>query len=117
MSLPELLPIQPFTRPARGEVTLPGSKSLTNRALLIAALCDTPVTLTNALFSDDTQLMGEALRQLRFVVEEDAAAGTIRIEGNGGALAATKADLFVGLAGTAARFLTALCAAAAKKTR
>src|SRR5688572_32537435 len=113
MSLPELLPIQPFTRPARGEVTLPGSKSLTNRALLIAALCDTPVTLTNALFSDDTQLMGEALRQLGFVVEEDAA-GTIRIEGNGGALPAAKADLFVGLAGTAARFLTALCAAATR---
>jgi 3-phosphoshikimate 1-carboxyvinyltransferase len=112
MSLPELLPIQPFTRPARGEVTLPGSKSLTNRALLIAALCDTPVTLTNALFSEDTQLMGEALRQLGFVVEENTAAGTIRIEGHGGALPAAQADLFVGLAGTAARFLTALCAAA-----
>src|SRR5688572_5353787 len=114
MSLPELLPIQPFTRPARGEVTLPGSKSLTNRALLIAALCDTPITLTNALSSDDTQLMGEALRHLGFIVDEDAAAGTIRIEGNGGALPAAKADLFVGLAGTAARFLTALCAAASR---
>ena len=112
MSLADPLPIQPFTRPARGEVMLPGSKSLTNRALLIAALCDEPVTLTGALFSEDTQLMGEALRQLGFVVEEDATAQTIRVEGRGGAVPAERADLFVGLAGTAARFLTALCAAA-----
>ena len=52
MALPDLLPIQPFTHPARGEVTLPGSKSLTNRALMLAALCDKPVLLTGALFSD-----------------------------------------------------------------
>ena len=112
MLLPESLPILPFTRPARGEVTLPGSKSLTNRALLVAALCDAPVMLTNALFSEDTQLMGEALRQLGFVVDENTAAGTIQVEGHGGALPRDRADLFVGLAGTAARFLTALCAVA-----
>jgi 3-phosphoshikimate 1-carboxyvinyltransferase len=112
MALPDPLPIQPFTRPARGEVVLPGSKSLTNRALLLAALCDTPVTLTGALFSDDTQLMSEALRQLGFVVQQDALRQTIRVEGRGGALPAERASLFVGLAGTAARFLTALCAAA-----
>ncbi|MGH7946590.1 MAG: 3-phosphoshikimate 1-carboxyvinyltransferase [Opitutaceae bacterium] len=112
MSLPELLPIQPFTRPARGDVTLPGSKSLTNRALLVAALCDRPATLTGALFSEDTQLMGEALRRLGFAVQENEDARTIRVEGRGGAIPAEHADLFVGLAGTAARFLTALCAAA-----
>jgi 3-phosphoshikimate 1-carboxyvinyltransferase len=110
--LPDLLPIQPFTHPARGEVVLPGSKSLTNRALLLAALCDEPVTLTGALFSEDTQLMGEALRKLGFTVQENAEAQTIRVEGRGGAIPAESADLFVGLAGTAARFLTALCAAA-----
>jgi 3-phosphoshikimate 1-carboxyvinyltransferase len=92
-------------------VVLPGSKSLTNRALLLAALCDAPVTLTGALFSEDTHLMGEALRQLGFVVQEDAAAQAIRVEGRGGTLPAERAELFVGLAGTAARFLTALCAA------
>ena len=54
MSLPDLLPIIPFTAPVRGEVTPPGSKSLTNRALLLAALCPEPVRLTGALFSDDT---------------------------------------------------------------
>ena len=54
--LPDLLPILPFTRPASGSVTLPGSKSLTNRALLLAALCDRPVQLTGALFSDPAAL-------------------------------------------------------------
>ena len=74
MSLPDLLPIQPFTRPARGEVTLPGSKSLTNRALLLAALCEQPVTLTGDLFSEDTHLMAEALRKLGFTVTADGEA-------------------------------------------
>jgi 3-phosphoshikimate 1-carboxyvinyltransferase len=112
MPLPDLLPIQPFTRPVRGEVALPGSKSLTNRALPLAALCDRPVVLTGALFSEDTHLMSEALRKLGFAVQEDASAQTIRVEGRGGEFPVANADLFVGLAGTAARFLTALCAAA-----
>ena len=112
MPLPDILPIRPFTRPVRGEVTLPGSKSLTNRALLLAALCDGPVTLTGALFSEDTQIMAEALRRLGFEVREDAAAATIAVAGRSGRIPAEKADLFVGNAGTAARFLTALVAAA-----
>lgn len=112
--LPDLLPIQPFTRPARGDVTLPGSKSLTNRALLLAALCDQPVTLTGALFSEDTHLMAEALKNLGFTVVADESAHTIRVsdQANGFPADAEPIDLFVGLAGTAARFLTALCAAA-----
>ncbi|WP_414660362.1 3-phosphoshikimate 1-carboxyvinyltransferase [Horticoccus sp. 23ND18S-11] len=112
MPLPDVLPIMPFTRPARGEVVLPGSKSLTNRALPLAALCDAPVTLSGALFSEDTQLMSAALRELGFAVTEDAARNEIRIEGRGGEFPVAEATLFVGLAGTAARFLTALCAAA-----
>jgi 3-phosphoshikimate 1-carboxyvinyltransferase len=112
MSLPDLLPIQPFTRPVRGSVVLPGSKSITNRALLLAALCDGPVTLTGALFSEDTEIMAEALRQLGFEVKENAAQKTIYVEGRRGEIPAEKATLHVGLAGTAARFLTALCAAA-----
>ncbi len=112
MPLPDLLPIQPFTRPVRGGVALPGSKSITNRALLLAALSDRPVTLTGALLSEDTQLMSAALRALGFVVREDAAAQTIHVAGRGGVIPAQRADLFVGLAGTAARFLAALCAAA-----
>ncbi len=112
MPLPDLLPIQPFTRPVRGSVVLPGSKSITNRALLLAALCDRPVTLSGALFSEDTEIMAAALRQLGFGVQEDAANKTIHVVGSGGAIPNGTATLHVGLAGTAARFLTALCAAA-----
>jgi len=112
MFLPDPLPIVPFTSPVRGAAALPGSKSITNRALLLAALCDEPVLLTGALFSEDTHLMGAALRQLGFAVTEDRSAQTIRVVGHGGAIPADRAELFVGLAGTAARFLTALCAAA-----
>src|SRR5690349_23311789 len=101
MPLPDFLPIQPFIQPVRGEVTLPGSKSLTNRALPLAALCDGPVLLTGALFSEDTQLMSEALRKLGFAVEQDDFAQTIRVAGRGGEFPVTAADLFVGLAGTA----------------
>jgi 3-phosphoshikimate 1-carboxyvinyltransferase len=111
-SLPALLPITPFTRPVRGEVTLPGSKSITNRALLLAALCDTPVTLTNALFSEDTEIMAKALNALGIKVTSDPAAKTMQVTGQGGKIPADSAELFLGNAGTAARFLTALCAAA-----
>lgn len=110
--LPDPLPITPFTRPVRGEVSLPGSKSLTNRALLLAALCDGPVTLTRALFSEDTDVMTNALRQLGFEAAVDPPAMTMRLAGRGGRIPAPSADIFVGNAGTAARFLTALCAAA-----
>lgn len=114
MSLPDPLPIQPFTRPARGEVTLPGSKSLTNRALLLAALCKGPVTLTGALFSEDTEIMMTALRMLGFQIDAEHDKREIHVVGRDGQIPHEKAELFVGLAGTAARFLTALCAAAPK---
>jgi 3-phosphoshikimate 1-carboxyvinyltransferase len=113
MPLPDLLPITPFTRPAYGDIALPGSKSITNRALMLAALCDhAGVTISGALFSEDTHLMAEALGKLGFAIKTDAARGEIRVDGLGGNIPAGSADLFVGLAGTAARFLTALCAAA-----
>jgi len=112
MSLPDLLPIQPFTRPVRGTVILPGSKSITNRALLLAALCDGPVTLTGALFSEDTELMAEALKTLGFTIELRPERNEIYVEGRAGKIPAETATIHVGLAGTAARFLTALCAAA-----
>jgi 3-phosphoshikimate 1-carboxyvinyltransferase len=116
-ALPDLLPLPPFTRPVRGSVTLPGSKSLTNRALLLAALCDAPVTLTGALFSEDTHLMAEALRRLGFAVAADEARKTLRVSAQAQAFQpAAPVELFVGLAGTAARFLTALCAAAPRGT-
>ena len=110
--LPDILAVRPFARPARGGVALPGSKSLTNRALLLSALCDGTVTLAGALFSEDTRIMAEALRRLGFAVEQDEAAHRIRVEGRGGTIPAAEAELFTGLAGTATRFLTALCASA-----
>jgi 3-phosphoshikimate 1-carboxyvinyltransferase len=57
MPLPDLLPVVPFTAPVRGSLRLPGSKSLTNRALLLAAMSPTPVRLEGALASEDTVLM------------------------------------------------------------
>jgi len=97
----------------RGQIVLPGSKSITNRALLLAALSDRPsFALSGALFSEDTHLMAGALAKLGFEIRTDVAAGEIVVNGRGGEIPNPDADLFVGLAGTAARFLTALCAAA-----
>lgn len=90
----------------------PGSKSITNRALLLAALCPHPVTLTDALFSDDSRIMVDALRALGFTVEANSGARTLRVSGQESGLRAARTEIFTGLAGTAARFLTALCAAA-----
>ncbi len=113
MSLPAQLPILPFSRPVSGGVELPGSKSLTNRALLLAAGCSEPVLLTGALFSEDTRLMAGALRALGCGVEADEAAHTLKVFGQEHAFRSDQpVDIFVGLAGTAARFLTAWCAAA-----
>ncbi len=111
-TLPDKLPIRPFTQPVRGEVMPPGSKSLTNRALLLAALCPQPVTLTGALSSEDSGIMVDALRVLGLAVETDENGATLRISGQNKLFNAPRSQLFTGLAGTAARFLTALCAAA-----
>ncbi len=91
-------------------VELPGSKSITNRALLLAALCSDRITLENALFSRDTQLMIKALMSLGFALAADDETGTITVRGQGGDIPTAKASVDVGNAGTAARFLTAfLC--------
>lgn len=102
--------IMPASGPVDAEVRVPGSKSLTNRALCLAALATGTSTLHNALFSDDTRYLGAALQALGIEVREDADTATISVDGQGGAIPARKADLFVGNAGTAARFLTALLA-------
>ncbi|WP_438482469.1 3-phosphoshikimate 1-carboxyvinyltransferase [Oleiharenicola lentus] len=106
-SYPPTLPIQPFTRPVRGSVTLPGSKSITNRALILAALAKGTTTLHGALFSRDTRIMVTALRALGFIVVTNENALTITIAGRGGEIPVREATIDVGNAGTAARFLTA----------
>lgn len=102
--------IEPIHHPIKATVTLPGSKSYTNRALIIAALADGTSTLRQALFSDDTAYMAEALRQLGIPVRADELANTFTVEGKGGTIPADRAELFVGNSGTSARFLTALAA-------
>ena len=105
----DAIEIQPITRPFDAVVALPGSKSYTNRALLIAALARGESTLTDALASDDTHYMIAALRALGVTVEERDA-HTYVVTGAGGPFPVTEADLFIGNAGTAARFLTAAVA-------
>jgi 3-phosphoshikimate 1-carboxyvinyltransferase len=102
--------IAPLATAPDAIVAVPGSKSLTNRALVLASLADGTTRLSNALFSDDTVVMAESLRRLGMLVDVDPAALTIEVHGAGGTIPAASAELFVGGAGTAARFLTALTA-------
>jgi len=93
---------------AAGEVQLPGSKSISNRVLLLAALSNGTTTVHDLLASDDTRVMLDALRQLGCGVEEDGA--QVRITGLGGRAPRSPAKLFLGNAGTAMRPLTAALA-------
>src|SRR5882724_13426937 len=115
MSLPDLIEIVPLETPVRAEITVPGSKSITNRALILAALADRETILQGALWSEDTQVMVEALSKLGFKlgVETDPdeyCNRKITVKGLGGRIPNTGTadkplDIFVGNAGTAARFL------------
>ena len=120
MSLPDLIEIVPLSAAPEVEITVPGSKSITNRALILAALAEGEVTLVGALWSEDTQVMVEALQKLGYSIEVqpdpgEAANRTIHVAGLGQAIPSggteeEPLELFVGNAGTAARFLTAfLC--------
>jgi 3-phosphoshikimate 1-carboxyvinyltransferase len=117
MPLPDLIEMVPFDKPVRAEITVPGSKSITNRALILAALADGKVTLQGALWSEDTQVMTRALQKLGFEIKvepdpEEICNRTITVKGLGGKIpnggtAERPLELFVGNAGTAARFLAA----------
>lgn len=104
---PATLLVSPI-RHASGTVQLPGSKSLTNRALLLAALAEGTTTLTNVLDAEDTRVMIGALRTLGVSVTESET-GTL-VVGCAGVFPERKADLFLGNAGTAMRSLTAALA-------
>lgn len=104
------LPIRPLAHPVDCVVNVPGSKSYTNRALLIGAMAEGRSHIRGALFSDDTERMADSLRRLGIRVEEDSNASEFDVWGRGGEIPAAQADLFVGDAGTAARFLTAFVA-------
>jgi 3-phosphoshikimate 1-carboxyvinyltransferase len=118
MPLPELIEIVPLTQPVRAEITVPGSKSITNRALVLAALAEGETTLQGALWSEDTQVMVECLQELGFMVNvepdlQEPCNRTITVYGKGGEVPqggteAQPLELFVGNAGTTARFLAAM---------
>ncbi|MES2952189.1 MAG: bifunctional 3-phosphoshikimate 1-carboxyvinyltransferase/cytidylate kinase [Pseudomonadota bacterium] len=101
------LDLPPLTG-AFGTVTLPGSKSISNRVLLLAALCEGSTTVHDLLDSDDTRVMLDALRALGCGVRQNGA--TVHIDGLGGKPPSTGAKLFLGNAGTAMRPLTAALA-------
>src|SRR5829696_7170418 len=102
-----VLQIKPILHPLNAAVRVPGSKSLTNRALLIASLANGTTRLANALFSDDSRYFAKALQTLGFDIQLDETNYLMTITGLGGKIPATKAELFIGNAGTAARFLSA----------
>jgi 3-phosphoshikimate 1-carboxyvinyltransferase len=118
MPLPDLIEIVPLAKPVQAEIRVPGSKSITNRALVLAALADGATTLRGALWSEDTQVMVDCLQRLGFAVNVERDADeicnrAITVHGLGGKI--PKGDtlqrpieLFVGNSGTAARFVAAL---------
>ena len=103
---PDRLPLTPITSPVHASVSLPGSKSITNRALLLAALADGESRLRAPLHSDDTFYMAGALRELGVRIEETDNRDFL-VGGTGGLFQAPAEPLFIGNSGTTVRFLTA----------
>lgn len=106
------LPLRRLTEPLDATVALPGSKSLTNRALLCAGLAEGRSELTGVLFSDDTEAMLAALTGMGAQVEEDRPAHTVSITGIGGRLPAEPLIIDARQSGTTGRFLAPLIALA-----
>ncbi len=118
MGLPDVISIEPLSRLPQAEVVVPGSKSLTNRALIVAVLRKGTTALKNALWSEDTRLMVSCLRSLGFEIvvktdPDEASNRTLIVRGQAGRIPRSGTvekplELFVGNAGTAARFLMAV---------
>jgi 3-phosphoshikimate 1-carboxyvinyltransferase len=111
MTAPAQLKIKPFAKPALGSIRPPGSKSITNRALVCAALARGNSELTGALVSDDTRVMIDALHALGIPVREVEGGTRLFVNGCAGIIPVDVAELFVGNSGTTMRFLTAMLAA------
>ncbi len=111
---PDVLTLQPIAT-AQGRVQLPGSKSLSNRALLLAALARGTTHLTNLLHADDTRVMLDALRALGIGIASHD--GEVVVQGCAGTWPVREAELFLGNAGTAMRSLTAALAFAGGRYR
>lgn len=95
-------------KPINWTVEVPGSKSMTNRALLLAALSEGPVAVEGVLFSDDSRHFLACLTALGFALQIEEEKRTVTVTGCGGSIPIKEAEIYVGSAGTAARFLTAM---------
>lgn len=109
---------KPVSGGRRFEVNVPGSKSITNRALLLGALADGRTTLRGVLFSDDSRVFMQALKTIGYNIDIQEEEKTVLIEGLGGNVPGDGEQMrrvYVGSAGTAARFLTAFLALSGKQ--
>ena len=104
-TFPDELEVMPLERAPDATIRVPGSKSVTNRALIIAALADGNSRIVNPLFSDDSFWLMDALVRLGIDVHADGERGEVYVSGQSGEIYASGVDLFVGNAGTVARFL------------
>lgn len=109
--MPKTYQVKPVNAPVQGAIRPPGSKSITNRALIVAALAEGTTHLTGVLESKDTQVMIESLNRLGIKVQHNQKQSSIVVEGCGGNIPRSKADLWLENSGTSIRFLTAFCAA------
>ena len=108
---PPEITLEPWTSAPSGlSVRVPGSKSITNRALIIAALAEGKSRLTGALDCDDTRVMVDSLQKLGIDVVHDRESAVIEVAGRVGGIPLKEADLFVANSGTSLRFLTAMVA-------
>lgn len=107
----DAIEIYPADR-VRGHIRPPGSKSITNRAMVIAALASGRSTLHGALDSEDTQVMIDSWRRLGVPIEHDTVSTTIEVAGCNGHISSAQAELFLANSGTSMRFLTAAVALA-----
>ncbi|MBC7856138.1 MAG: 3-phosphoshikimate 1-carboxyvinyltransferase [Pirellulaceae bacterium] len=105
--MPDSLSLTPCG-PVRGSIRPPGSKSITNRALVCAALAEGTSNLSGTLNSEDTQVMIDSLQRLGIPVERQDDGSRLIVSGCGGKIPASEAELFVGNSGTTIRFLTAM---------
>ncbi|MDB5341360.1 MAG: aroA, partial [Planctomycetaceae bacterium] len=108
--MPDAIEVIPVVGPVQGRIRPPGSKSLTNRALIVAALAHGASRLQGVLDSQDTRVMIDSLQRLGLQVQHDAVACTVDITGCGGQIPNQQADLWLENSGTSIRFLTAMCA-------
>lgn len=110
MKYPPYIDLQPSAQ-AKGVIRLPGSKSISNRTLLLAALAEGKTEIKDLLASDDTSVMLQALESLGIKWKREGSSQEYEVEGAKGVLPNAQADLFMGNAGTAIRPLTAVLAA------